>query len=255
MDRGQIRFEVTRLISALRRSRLLILNSPANPTGGVLTPEDLEQIAWWAHRYDVLLFSDEVYERYQYEGKFVSIGSLPRARLRTLTANSLSKSHALAAHRVGWLAGHRQLLRACQVNAVLQCPFVPTLSQHLALAALRLPGDALDPIHSDFESRRHYVHERLQAMGLQPVWPAGAFFFWIPVLAFNRTGREFAEQLLHERGTLVLPGDLFGPGGTPFIRLSYAAEEGRLREGLKRLADFVRHLAPVARPIPLAAAA
>src|SRR5262249_44353460 len=96
MDDGRTRIRFDRLLPALRGARLLVLTSPCNPTGGILAAEDLEQIAWWAERHDVLLLNDESFERYHHDGELVSIGTLPRARERTLTVGSMSKGHALA---------------------------------------------------------------------------------------------------------------------------------------------------------------
>lgn len=239
LEDGRTRFRLDHLAKVLRGAKVLVLNSPANPTGGVVSPEDLEQIAWWAERYDVLLLSDEVFERFQYDGEQVSLASLPKARQRTLTLGSVSKGHALASARVGWLAGPRHLLRPCLAMAALGSPFVPTLSQQVALTALRTGDSAFEAVRESFDSRRHYAYERLRAMGLNPGWPAGAFFFWIPVWESGRSGREFAATLLREKKVRVTPGDLFGPGGKGFVRLSYAADEGRLHEGLDRLAEFV----------------
>jgi aspartate/methionine/tyrosine aminotransferase len=255
IEQGRIRFAEGEAGRMLRGARLVLVNSPSNPTGGVIAPEDMEQLAWWCDRHDVLLFSDEVYQAYQYDGRFTSIGAMAKARRRTLTANSLSKSHALAAYRVGWLAGHRHLLRPCAATAALQCPFVPTICQQLALIALRLPAEAFEPIHAEFRSRRHYVHERLQAMGLRPPWPAGGFFFWLPVSTLRLTGLQFAERLLCEKRVLLMPGEWFGPSGRGYVRLSYALEDGRLREGLNRLAEFMRQLAPLATPVEVRQAA
>ncbi len=239
MENGRTRFRLDHLARALQRARLIVVNSPGNPTGGVVAAEDLEQIAWWAERHDVLIYSDEVFERYQYEGSPLSIGTLPKARRRTLTAGSVSKGHALASARVGWLAGYRHLVRPCALSAVLHTPFVPTLCQLVALTALRQVGDAFQPIRAEFESRRRYAFERLQALGVEAAWPAGAFFFWLPVNQWP-SGRAFAEKLLHEKKVLVSPGEFFGPSGARHVRLSYAVEDGRLREGLSRLAEFVR---------------
>jgi aspartate/methionine/tyrosine aminotransferase len=251
---GRVRFPLDVLDRALRGARLLVVNDPCSPTGGVFTPEDLEQIAWWADRHDVLLFSDEAFARYRYDGPGPSLATLPRAGRRTLTAGSLSKGHALAAARVGWLAGHRHLVRPCVLTAALQTPFVPTLCQQVALTALRQPAESFGPIRAEFESRRHYGFERLQGLGLAPPWPGGGFFFWVPVWPLGLTGRAFAERLLKERRVLVTPGEQFGPGGAAYVRLSYAAEDGRLREGLGRLGEFLRDLQP-AQPeaIPMAA--
>jgi aminotransferase len=248
VEDGRTRFRLDRLARALRGARLLVLNAPANPTGGVLAAEDLEQVAWWADRLDVLILSDEVFGRFAYEGGPVSVGTLPRARARTLTVGSVSKGQALASARVGWLAGHRHLLRPCLISAALRSPFVPTLSQQVALAALRVGPEAFAPVRSAFEARRRWVFERLQGLGMNPPWPAGAFFFWVPVWELGLDGRSFAEGLLRDQRVLVTPGDLFGPSGAAYVRLSYAGEDGRLHEGLNRLGEYVRDLQGLPRP-------
>lgn len=242
MENGRLRFRLDHLAQALQRARLIVVASPANPTGGVLAAEDLEQIAWWANQRDVLILSDEVFARYRYEGISPSLGTLPKARRRTLTAGSVSKGHALASARVGWLAGYRHLVRPCALTALLQTPFVPTLCQHLAWTALRQNTDTFEPIRAAFAARRRYTYERLQALGFQPAWPAGAFFFWVPVWELGLNGQEFAAGLLRAQNVLVSPGDPFGPSGPGYVRLSYATEDGRLREGLSRLAEFLRGL-------------
>jgi len=240
MEGGRTRFHMEHLVKALRWAKLIVLTSPANPTGGCLAPADLEQIAWWADRHDVLIFEDHAFARYCYDGPVQNIASCAKAARRTLTAGSVSKSHALAAHRVGWLAGHRHLVRPCALTAMLQTPFVPTLCQQIALSALNQSEEIFRPILTDFESRRRYAFERLQALGLPPDWPAGAYFLWTNVKRLGLTGRAFAEQLGRAKKVLVTPGHLFGPSGTHHVRLSYAADDGRLREGLARVADFVR---------------
>jgi aspartate/methionine/tyrosine aminotransferase len=254
VEDGRSRFRTDHLARALAGARLLVLNSPCNPTGAVLAPEDLEQIAWWAGRHDVLVLSDEVFERYQHDGELVSFAALPGALRRTLTVGSVSKGHALASARVGWLAAHRHLLRACAAAAALRAPFVPTLAQQVALAALRTGCEAFEPLLAEFAARRRYAFERLRAAGLNPPWPAGAFFLWVPVWELGLTGRDFAAALLREKKVRLTPGDLFGPGGAGYVRLSYAADDGRLHEGLHRLTDFVQALrAPAAAALRQAA--
>jgi aspartate/methionine/tyrosine aminotransferase len=254
VEDGRTRFRTDQLARALGGARLLILNSPGNPTGGILAPEDLEQIAWWAGRHDVLVLSDEVFERYHHDTGPVGFGSLAGAERRTLTVGSVSKGHALASARVGWLAAHRHLLRACVAAAALRAPFVPTLSQQVALAALHTGPEAFEPVRADFAARRRYAWERLRAAGLNPPAPAGAFFLWVPVWELGTSGRDFAAALLREKKVRVTPGDLFGPSGAGYIRLSYAAEDGRLHEGLTRLTDFVQALrSPGEAPVRQAA--
>jgi len=242
MESGRTRFHMEPLVRALRRARLLVVNSPANPTGSILGPEDLEQIAWWADRRDVLIFSDEVFERYVYEGGAPSIATLPKAWKRTLMAGSVSKGYALASARVGWLAGHRHLIRPCALTGTLQSAWVPTLCQQIATAALRQGNQLFDAIRGDFDSRRRYTFDRLQSMGLKPVWPAGGFFVWLPVPELGFSGIDMARKLLQSKKVLVTPGELFGPGGQGYVRISYATDDGRLREGLSRLAEFVREI-------------
>jgi aspartate/methionine/tyrosine aminotransferase len=159
-----------------------------------------------------------------------------------LTVGSLSKGYALASLRVGWLAGHRHLVRPCAVTAALRNPFVPTLCQQIALAALRQSNEAFQEIHAGFQSRRQYAFERLRAIGLEPSWPAGGFYLWVPIRDLGVGGKAFARQLLWDKRVLVSPGDFFGPSGSGHVRLSYATEDGRLREGLSRLADFIQGL-------------
>jgi aspartate/methionine/tyrosine aminotransferase len=248
MEEGRTHFHLAELAKALHGAKLLVLNAPANPTGGVFSPDDLEQIAWWANRRDVLIYNDEVFERFLYDGEPATIATLPAARNRTLTAGGVSKGHALASMRVGWLAGCKHLIRPCAVMSALQTPFVPTLCQQVALTALRQEDKHFEPIHAGFESRRRYAYERLRACDMRPAWPAGAFFFWLPVWELDYSGRDLADQLLREKKVLVTPGDLFGPSGKGYIRLSFAAEDGRLHEGLRRLAEFLKR--PTGSPTP-----
>lgn len=244
VENGRLRFKVDDLIQAMKRAKLIVINSPHNPTGGVLAAEDLDQIAWWSQRRDVLIFSDEVFERYRYEGDRRSIAAIPSARKRTLVASSISKSHALAAARVGWLAGYRHLVRPCAMMASLQTPFVPTLCQQIALAAFRQGNETFQSIKNEFVSKRQYAFERLQACDLKPSWPGGGFFIWVSVRDLGMSGKAFSQGLLQSQNVLVWPGELFGQGGYGHIRISYAAEDGRLREGLSRLCDFIRNLQP-----------
>jgi aspartate/methionine/tyrosine aminotransferase len=240
VDEGRLCFRPENVKGALRGARLIVINSPHNPTGAVLAPEDLEQIAKWAGRRDTLIFSDEVFERFQYEDAHTSIGTLDRAKRRTLTAGSVSKGHGLAAARVGWLAGHRHLVRPSLLTASLHAAVPPALCQLVALAALRQEPAAFQSIWNDFESRRRYAYERLRGMGLAPVWPAGAHFLWVPVWELGMDGQTFSRRLLQDKKVLVTPGKPFGPSGVGYIRISYAVEDGRLREGLTRLTEFLR---------------
>lgn len=240
-DRLRPRFD--HLARGLHGARLLILNSPHNPTGASLAAEDLDQILWWAERFDVLVLSDEVFERYRPEDEG-SIASLPRGRERTLTVGSMSKGHALAWARVGWIAAQRHLLRPCLATAALRTPFVPLPSQLTALAALHGPEAGFTGFRRTLETRRRIACDRLRAAGLAPVAAAGSFHVWAAVPACWATGRAFADTLLSIHRVRVSPGDLFGPSGCGHIRLSLLCDDGRLDEGLDRIAQLAAGKSP-----------
>lgn len=236
VEEGRLRFRLHDLARQMRGARLLVLCTPCNPTGGVLAAEDLEQIAWWAERHDVLILSDEVFERFCFEADHVSPATIARMHHRTLTVGSVSKSHALASARVGWIAGQKHLLRACAATAAVRCPFVPTLCQQQALAALRSDPGAFDLIHEKIDARRRYAVERLCALGLKATCPAAGYFLWVPVPEAWRSGQAMAEALMQSKRVRVMPGELFGPAGAKHIRLSVAVDDAVLQTALDRLA-------------------
>jgi len=238
---GITRFDPLQLVDALRGARLIVVNAPANPTGAVFAPEALEQIAWWADRRDVLIFNDEVFAQFAPDGRAASIATQPRAVDRTLTAGSVSKGHGLPGLRVGWLAGHRQLIRPCLLSAALQWSSVPTICQEITLAALRQDADAFARMHDPLPARRRLVTERLQALELD-AQNAPGYYFWLNVAGLGIDGAAFAERLLQAHKVLVWPGHHFGPASRGHVRISCAADEATLRKGLARLGACVRQL-------------
>jgi aspartate/methionine/tyrosine aminotransferase len=235
-DAGHVRFAMDAFTKAMRGAKLLVLADPVNPTGCVFAPEDLEQVAFWARKHDVLIFQDASFDRWRSEPAKARLASLPHADGRVLTCGSFAKSHGLAAARVGWLAGYRHLVRPCAAAAILSAPFVPAICQDMALKSFQGGCVVLNEMKSEFTARRELVRNRLLGMGLEP-WPASAgFFVWVPV---REPGNAFAQRLLRTTGVLVNPGHVFGPSGGSSVRISFAIDEGRLREGLNRLAEFV----------------
>jgi aminotransferase len=240
VEDGWTRFRLHDVARLLPGCSLVVLVDPGNPTGGVFRPEDLEQLAWWARRSNALLLSDETFQRYSYGPAPMSIGTLPEARQRTLTVGSVSKSHALTAARVGWLAGPRPLVTACLAVAASRASFVPMLSQMLAQTALRTPPESFAPHHEEFAARLTFARERLQAMSLPVATTSAGLFVWVPVWQAGFEGRTLAQKLREAEQVAVTPGDLFGPSGAGFVRISLATEQGRLEEGLNRLARFLQ---------------
>jgi len=239
-DAGQCRFAMDAFAQAMRGAKLLVLADPVNPTGCVFAPEDLEQVAFWARKNDALIFHDSSFDRWRAGAARARLASLPHAEGRIVTCGSFAKSHGLSAARVGWLTGYRHLVRPCAAAALLSAPFVSSLCQQVALHALRKGGTATAAVHDELVARGGYVRDRLRAMGLEPWESAGGFFVWVPVPG-GESARSFAQRLLSETGVLVNPGDPFGPSGVQFVRISYAIGEGRVREGLDRMAGFLAY--------------
>jgi aspartate/methionine/tyrosine aminotransferase len=239
LEDGKTRFDIELFARAMRGTRLLVMCDPANPTGGILAPEDLEQIAFWAKRHDVLIYVDESFSAFRYESTPASLTALPNAEGRLLSAGSVSKSHGLSAARVGWLTGNRHLLRPVAVTMSMAAPFVAPLCQHAALTALQSGEATGAALRDEFAGRRPYLAEALTAMGLKPTFPAAGYFFWLRIDHLGLAGREFARQLMNSQQVLVNPGEPFGPSGVDHIRVSFATEEGRLREGILRLAQLM----------------
>lgn len=242
-EAGRLRFDPDALFKAFRGASLFVLAEPNNPTGATLGDEELEQIAWAANRSDVLIYLDESFARFRYDESACRLPTMPGMAQRTVIAGSLTQGYSLGSVRVGWLSGPRHLVGACALTASLAAPFVPTVCQQIALRAVQADEDLFGPVLEEFRDRRRYASDKLRAMGLTPSEPAGGYFFWVPVSQTGMMGRAFAERLLKEHRVVVGPGDVFGPSGAEFVRISFAAEDGRLREGLSRLATFMAGLA------------
>jgi len=250
---GRLRFPTAAFEKAVRGAKLLVLNDPASPNGACLSQEDLEYIAWFAAGYDVLIYADESFARFRYDARGRSMAVIPGAEQRTLTAASVAHGWGATSARVGWLAGPRHLVRACALTTNLSAPFVSPHCQQLAARALGESDESFAPVLEQFRGRRQYTVDRLKALGLEPEWPGGGYFGWVSVSSLGIDGRTFAERLLKEQQVLVGPGIAFGQGGGGHIRVSFAADDGRLREGLTRLAAFVNGLqtpSPAAVPEP-----
>jgi aspartate/methionine/tyrosine aminotransferase len=239
LEEGRLRFGVDRLATALRGARLILLANPTNPQGGLLCDADLEQIAWWAAKRDVLLYSDDTFASLFHDKAPTNLACFPRTFGRTLSAGSVSKSHAQPGLRVGWLSADRALLRASFGIAAARTSFVPGICQQAALGLFEQPAEKQSRLREQLAGRRQYVYERLQTMGFRPDWPAGGHFFWLETSPFGMSGSEFADRLFRDKRVRVSPGVLFGPCGTHHIRLSYATEDGRLRMALGKMADFL----------------
>ena len=239
---GRTRFLSAGLAKAIRGATLLVLAQPGNPTGGRFAAADLEEIAWLARRSDTLVCLDESFGRFRYGDPIPSLAALPGMKARTLVIDSMAAGFGMNALRVGWLTGHRQLVRTAALCANLAAPGVSPIAQLAAATVLHRDRAGFEPTLRQFRERRQYTSDRLRGLGLDAALPGGGFTMWVSVALLGLDGRTFAEKLLREHRVLVGPGSAYGPSGKDYVRISFAAEEGRLREGLNRLARFVAEL-------------
>ena len=230
------------------RTRLIVLNSPANPTGGVLTRSDLERIAALAQEHDLVVLADEIYSRILYEGEHISIASLPGMADRTVVLDGFSKTYAMTGWRLGYAIVPGWLAFAFGRLIINSISCVPTFAQVGAVEALQGPQDEIDRMVAEFGARRDLIVDGLNAIpGIRCLRPAGAFYVYPDVSGTGLSGADFANRLLYEAGVSTLAGTAFGGVGVNHIRLSYANSQANISKALGRMREFVDGLPVPAR--------
>jgi aspartate aminotransferase len=234
---NDFRLDIDELISLVTpRTKLIVLNSPANPTGGVLTREDLERIAAIAIERDLAVLSDEIYSRILYEGEHVSIASLPGMAERTIVLDGFSKTYAMTGWRLGYAIVPESMAFAFGRLIINSVSSATTFAQVGAVEALRGPQDAVDAMVAEFHARRDLVVDGLNSLpGVSCLRPKGAFYVFPDVSGTGRTGDEIAHLLLHEAGVSVLSGTAFGEVGAHHIRLSYANSRAQISRAIEKM--------------------
>jgi len=220
------------------RTRMVLVNSPCNPTGAVFPRDLLHAIAELVVRHDLLLVSDEAYGALTYgDVRHVSPGAFPGLAERTVSIFSCSKEYAMTGWRVGYLAGPAPMLKVMATVQEQVASCVNAAAQRAALAALSGLQECVEQMRQAYERRRDLVVSRLNRMpGVRCPRPDGAFYAFPDVRAITRDTVGLAERLLFDHGVVVSPGEAFGPGSAGFLRLSYASSEAALDEALTRLA-------------------
>ena len=226
------------------KTRMVWVNSPANPTGHVFSRRDLEEIAAVAERNDLLIFADEVYEKLVYEGaEHVSIGSLPGMEGRVITANGFSKSYAMAGWRVAYLAANKELINQMNKLHYYTVLCASTIAQKAALTALEGDQECVRDMVREYDRRRSATLEELGKMDQVSVArPKGAFYAFPDISALSKDDEAVAETLIRKFSVATVPGSGFGPAGTGHLRLSYSVSLEEVREGLERLRNGLQHL-------------
>ncbi|MDH7486645.1 MAG: pyridoxal phosphate-dependent aminotransferase [Anaerolineae bacterium] len=225
------------------RTRLVILNSPGNPTGGILSAHTLAHVAAAARRRDLWVLSDEIYSRLVYEGEAPSIVSLPGMAERTIIADGFSKTYAMTGWRLGFGVMPPPLAEKLELLLTHSTGCTATFTQYAGLEAILGPQEAVEAVRAEFRRRRDLMVRGLNAIpGVRCPLPQGAFYAFPNVQAFGRSSAELADYLLEEAGVAVLPGTAFGCHGEGYLRLSYANSLPNIEKALQRMADALAWL-------------
>jgi len=229
--------------SISEKTKILIINTPSNPTGSVLSKKCLEEIADIAVENDLIIVSDEAYEKLVYEdAKHVSIASLNGMKERVITTQTFSKSYAMCGFRIGYAAGPKEIIKKMVDLKVATTIAAPTISQVAALAALRKCGKYVEKMREEYDRRRRMLIKRLNEMEkMRCLTPKGAFYAFPNISELGKS-ENVVELFLKEAKVLTIPGTEFGKYGEGFIRLSYATSYEKIEEALDRMEEVIKRI-------------
>jgi aspartate/methionine/tyrosine aminotransferase len=236
-EEREFRLDVQELAGLITpRTRLLIINSPANPTGGVLGRAEIDAIADLAIRHDLIVLADEIYSELLYDGEHVSIASLPGMAERTVILDGFSKTYAMTGWRLGYGLFPESLVEPITTLMVNSNSCTNVATQRAGIEALEGPQDAVGKFREAFRRRRSLIVDGLNDIpGVSCVKPAGAFYAFPNISSFGMSSDEFERKLLNEFGVAAVSGTSFGAAGEGYLRISYATSEDNLREALSRI--------------------
>lgn len=226
------------------KTKALILPYPNNPTGAIMTKNDLEAIAQVVKKHDILVISDEIYSELTYEGKHVCFSAIDDMWERTILINGFSKAFAMTGWRLGYVCApeelYKQMLKIHQY--IIMC--APTNSQYAGLEALKSGFEddfaEIEKMREEYDIRRRFLVNRLNSMGLTCFEPKGAFYVFPCVKSTGMDGEKFAETLLEKSKVAVVPGGAFGESGKDFVRISYAYSLNSLQKAMDRIEEFLK---------------
>ena len=225
------------------KTKILVLPFPNNPTGAVMTREDLEPIAKICIKHNLFVVSDEIYSELTYTGEdHVSIVQIPHMQERTILINGFSKAFAMTGWRLGYCCGPAEVLSLMTKIHQYAIMCAPTNSQYAAIVALRDCYSEVEKMREAYNQRRRFLLHSFEQMGLPCFEPFGAFYVFPCIKEFGMTSEEFATRLLEEERVAVVPGDAFGESGEGFIRISYAYSLEALKIAIGRLEKFIERL-------------
>ncbi len=224
------------------KTKMIVLPFPNNPTGAIMTAQELQVVADIVKQHDLFVLSDEIYAELSYHGKHVSIASIPGMAERTVVINGFSKAFAMTGWRLGYAAAPREVI--LQMTKIHQYIIMssPTTSQYAAIEALKNGEEDVVHMRESYNQRRRFLVRKLNEIGLPCFEPYGAFYVFPNISSFGMSSEEFASRLLREQRVAVVPGDAFGKCGEGFVRISYAYSIENLRKALEKIQKFVDNL-------------
>ncbi|MCI7056383.1 MAG: aminotransferase class I/II-fold pyridoxal phosphate-dependent enzyme [Selenomonas bovis] len=224
------------------RTKVLLIGYPNNPTGAIMTREDLLAIADFAQKHDLIVISDEIYGDLTYGGEaHICFSSLPHMQERTLLLNGFSKAYAMTGWRIGYALGAPEIIAAMTKIHQYTMLCAPITAQLAAIEALRHGEKYMKKMVAEYDRRRRLIYEGFMKMGLNCFEPKGAFYIFPDITSTGYTSEEFAEKLLEAEHVALVPGSAFGDCGEGHVRCSYATSVDKISEALARIENFVRH--------------
>jgi aminotransferase len=221
------------------KSKVLMLSYPNNPTGAVLTRDELLALAEVAKKHDLIVISDEIYSELTYEHEPVSFASLPGMKERTILVSGLSKAFAMTGWRVGYIACDAEFIQAMVKIHQYTILCAPIMGQIAAIEAFRNGIKEVARMRTEYDHRRRYIVKKAKDIGLDMVSPEGAFYAFPSIEKFGMDCETFATRLLQEKKVAVVPGNAFGKSGEGFIRCSYATSMKQIEEAFHRIDQFI----------------
>jgi aminotransferase len=238
-------FEVTAEAIAEKitpRTKAIFLGYPNNPTGAVLSRENALKIVELAEKHDLLIISDEIYDRLTYGAEHVCLAALPNAKERTVLLGGFSKDYAMTGWRVGYICANPDLMAAFSKVHQYAVMSAPTISQYAALAALEIGEQYVEQMKTEYARRRKLVLSALDEMGLDCFEPKGAFYAFPSVAKTGLDDEAFAERLIMEEQVAVIPGSAFGAGGQNHVRIAYCKDYEQIEIALERMRKFLLNI-------------
>lgn len=224
------------------RTKVVIIPFPNNPTGAIMTREELSKIVDILKGRDIIILSDEIYSELTYGNKHVSIASFPEVRDKTLVINGFSKAYAMTGWRLGYVCGNKILIDAMKKIHQYAIMCAPTTAQYAAIEALKNGETSVYEMTSEYNRRRRVIVSSFKKMGLECFEPLGAFYVFPCIKSTGLNSDEFCEKLLKQEKVLVIPGNAFGECGEGFVRVCYSSSMDNILESMTRIERFIKQI-------------